>query len=190
MRLIKSYWGSLSESEKSNRKRRSCSSVFDHSQSQKRRRISPVASTSQDSRIECLEKNMDSMFALLLERIDTHHQQQTNLAQTMEPDSDSEEHSGSESTGRYARLLQRKALAGGLKNIRKKCPDADDELRKLLADDSQFKVLSDDLLQFLCAHYRAETKQARRRAYKAKNVPPGAALLHSIPPPSSFYPSF
>ncbi|KAH9630001.1 hypothetical protein HF086_001471 [Spodoptera exigua] len=241
--------GSLSESEKSNRKRRSCSSVFDRSQSQKRRRISPVASTSQDSRIECLEKKMGSMFALLLERIGTHHQQQTNLAQTREPDSDkenysdSEEYSSSDSSAgcswngpkmdifsrgpemsppteiefrprikdmdplipepsepinkegiecqrlgsegwnriRYKEvekrlqaasvfsalkvnielgslknqpfpflakqegmlgtishglLLQRKALADGLNNIIKKCPDAGDELRKLLADDS------------------------------------------------------
>ncbi|KAF9420537.1 hypothetical protein HW555_003287 [Spodoptera exigua] len=288
--------GSLSESEKSNRKRRSCSSVFDRSQSQKRRRISPVASTSQDSRIECLEKKMDSMFALLLEKIDTHHQQQTNLAQTREPDSDKENYSDSEeyagsdssagcswngpkmdifSTGpemsppteiefrprikemdplipepsepiqkegiecqrlgsegwnriRYKEvekrlqaasvfsalkvnielgslknqpfpflakqegmlgtishglLLQRKALADGLNNIIKKCPDAGDELRKLLADDSQFKVLSDDLLQFVCAH-RAEAIEARRRAYKPKNVPLGAAL-HSIPPSST-----
>ncbi|KAH9635721.1 hypothetical protein HF086_001759 [Spodoptera exigua] len=288
--------GSLSESEKSNCKRRSCSSVFDRSQSQKRRRVSPVASTSQDSRIECLEKKMDSMFALLLERIDTHRQQQTNLAQTREPDSDkenysdSEEYSGTDSSAgcswngpkmdifsrgpemsppteiefrprikemdplipepsesikkegiecqrlgsegwnriRYKEvekrlqaasvfsalkvnielgslknqpfpflakqegmlgtishglLLQRKVLADGLNNIIKKCPDAGDELRKLLADDSQFKVLSDDLLQFVCAH-SAEAIEARRRAYMPKNVPLGAAL-HSIPPSST-----
>ncbi|KAH9628852.1 hypothetical protein HF086_005815 [Spodoptera exigua] len=101
-------------------------------------------------RIECLEKKMDSMIALLLERIDTHHQQPTNLAKTMEPDSDkknysdSEKHSGSVSSAKqegmldtisHGLLLQRKALADGLKNIRKKFPDAGDELRKLLADD-------------------------------------------------------
>lgn len=77
-------------------------------------------------------------------------------------------------------LLQRKALADGLNNIVKKCPDAGEELRKLLADDSQFKILSDDLLQFVCAH-RAETIEARRRAYKSKNDLLAAAL-HSIPP--------
>lgn len=286
--------GSLPESEKSNRKRRSCSSVYDPTQSQKRRRTSPGPSTSQDSRIESLEKKMDSMFSLLLKRIDTQHQQPASLAQTIEPDSDKEnycsdleEHSGSESSDgcswyapnmdifpngpeistpteiefrpsikemdplipepsepirkegidcqrlgsegwnriRYKEvekrlqaapvfnalkvnielgnvknqpspflvkqegmlgtishglLLQRKALADGLNNIMKKCPDAGEELRKLLADDSQFKVLSDDLLQFVCAH-RAEAIEARRRAYKSKNESLGAAL-HSIPP--------
>lgn len=279
--------GNLSESEKSNRKRRSCSLVSDCRQTQKRRRISPAPSTSQDSRFECLEKKMDSMFSLLLKKIDSHRQQLSGSESDKENyNSDSEHHSGSESSGgcswnapkidsfsnapevwlpnelefrprikeldplipeptesikkegiecqrlgseswnriRYKEvekrlqaapvfsalktnielgslknqapflvkqegmlgtishglLLQRKALADGLNDILKKCPDASEELRKLLADDSQFKVLSDDLLQFVCAH-RAEAIEARRRAYKSKNESLGAAL-QSIPP--------
>ncbi|KAJ8735810.1 hypothetical protein PYW07_007430 [Mythimna separata] len=280
--------GSLSESEISTRKRRSSSSVHDHSQTQKRRRTSPVPSTSQDSRIESLEKKMDSMFSVLLKRIDPHHHQLSEPDSDKENyNSDSEEHSGSESSGgcswntpkmdvfsnapelsllteiefrprikemdplipeptepikkvgiecqklgsecwnriRYKEvekrlqaapvfsalkanvelgnlknqpspflakqegmlgtishglLLQRKALADGLNNIMKRCPEASEELRKLLADDSQFKVLSDDLLQYVCAH-RAEAIEARRRAYKSKNESLNGAL-HRIPP--------
>lgn len=50
----------------------------------------------------------------------------------------------------------------------------------MAAEDSKFKIISDQLLQFVCAH-RSETIDLRRRSFKTKNeVLYGA--LHNIPP--------
>lgn len=77
-------------------------------------------------------------------------------------------------------LLQRKALAEELKRVTKLCPSASEEVRKVLAKDSSFRSVSDNLLHYVCGH-RAETIDFRRRYYKAKNDSLNSGL-HQIPP--------
>lgn len=80
-------------------------------------------------------------------------------------------------------LLQRKALAEGLNAIIKKFPDTSVALQDLVAENSQVKNLSDQILQYVCAH-RAETIEMRRKAFKPKNEVLNG-VLHSIPPSTS-----
>lgn len=83
-------------------------------------------------------------------------------------------------------LLQRKALAEGLNNVITKCPAAGEGLRELIAEDSKFRVLSDQLLQFVCAH-RAETLDQRRKSFRAKNEVLNATLQAIPPSPSHLF---
>ncbi|KAL0810038.1 hypothetical protein ABMA28_010859, partial [Loxostege sticticalis] len=78
-------------------------------------------------------------------------------------------------------LLQRRAAVEDFKMIAAKYP-VGGEIRKLLSE-SRFKSLSDDLLQYVCAH-RAETIDIRRKMFRAKNEALTAAL-HQIPPSST-----
>nr|XP_049697356.1 uncharacterized protein LOC126054753 [Helicoverpa armigera] len=78
-------------------------------------------------------------------------------------------------------LLQRKALADGLNATIKKCPDISTDLRRLVeAEDSKFKLVSDQLLQYVCAN-RAETIEVRRKTFRPKNDVLTSAL-NNIPP--------
>ncbi|KAL4720276.1 hypothetical protein ACJJTC_001383 [Scirpophaga incertulas] len=91
-------------------------------------------------------------------------------------------------------LLQRRILSEELKTLAKKHPNAAGDLRRVLADDSRFRGVSDDLLQFTCGH-RAETIEMRRKAFKARNdtlsaglqqIPPSATHLFDEKPFASF----
>ncbi|XP_026726774.1 uncharacterized protein LOC113493150 [Trichoplusia ni] len=279
--------GSRSESEETSRKRRSTSSATTKNQEpsvRRRKRDSDSPSTSQDARIEALEQRVESMFAVLLEKLE--HRQQSDCESNKENYfSSDEEHAGSETsespswrapaldanwqvvedemeleflpttkeaeplipepsaqikkegiecqrlgtdswnrirykevekhlhaasifsalkintelgtlttqpspwltkqenllgTITHGLLLQRRALAENLNTIVKKCPSASTELRQLVAEDSTFKTISDQLLQFVCAH-RSETIDIRRKAFKTRNEVLNNAL-HNIPP--------
>ncbi|XP_060810151.1 uncharacterized protein LOC132904244 [Amyelois transitella] len=76
-------------------------------------------------------------------------------------------------------LLQRRAIAEDLRALAREYPASGGEVKRILKE-SNFKSLSDDLLQFVCAH-RAETIENRRKIFKAKNETLTTAL-HQIPP--------
>lgn len=77
-------------------------------------------------------------------------------------------------------LLQRRAFADGLNAVIKKVPSVSAELKLLVAEDSKFKSISDQLLQYVCAH-RSETIELRRKHFKTKNELL-SGMLNSIPP--------
>lgn len=80
-------------------------------------------------------------------------------------------------------LCQRKALAEELKKLAKKFPAAAEDLKNLMSDESNFKTISDNILQYVCAH-RAEALDMRRRVFKPKNEAL-SSLLQKIPPSST-----
>ncbi|KAI5634003.1 hypothetical protein NE865_13298 [Phthorimaea operculella] len=78
-------------------------------------------------------------------------------------------------------LLQRKLLTEALKAIVKETnPSVAPILRKHFTEGSQFKTISDELLQYVCGR-RAETIEARRKVYSPKGKHLYSAL-HKIPP--------
>lgn len=84
-------------------------------------------------------------------------------------------------------LLQRKALADELNVIIKKCPDISTDLRRLVeAEDSKFKSVSDQLLQYVCAN-RAESIEVRRKTFRPKNDLLSSALNNIPPSPTHLF---
>ncbi|KAI5632777.1 hypothetical protein NE865_14495 [Phthorimaea operculella] len=77
-------------------------------------------------------------------------------------------------------LLQGKALVESLQGICKNHPGAAEDVKKILSKGSQFKNITDDILQFVCGH-RAEAIEMRRNAFKARNEALATALKQ-IPP--------
>lgn len=77
-------------------------------------------------------------------------------------------------------LKQRQKLMEGMKTLATKHPAAYDDIKGAFLGDSQFKEISDDLLQFACAR-RAEVIEIRRKTFKPKESH-HAAKLAEIPP--------
>ncbi|RVE53064.1 hypothetical protein evm_002362 [Chilo suppressalis] len=80
-------------------------------------------------------------------------------------------------------LGQRQKLQEALKKVADEHPEATDSLRKLLASDSDFRSISDDLLQFACGK-RAEIIESRRKLYEPRNNY-YRSVLSQIPPSST-----
>nr|CAH7759631.1 unnamed protein product [Callosobruchus chinensis] len=81
-------------------------------------------------------------------------------------------------------LLQRSRIQESLKKVAEEHPESAESLRKLLEVDSEFRVISDDLLQYTCGK-RAEIIEARRRLYEPMSKY-YRSILNEIPPSGSF----
>lgn len=110
----------------------------------------------------------------------------SELAGLSHPSSLAARQDGTLGTIVHGLLLQRRALSAELKTIAKNHPAASGELRKILGEGSQFRTVSDDLLQFTCGH-RAETIEMRRRAFKTKNDTLSASLQQIPPSPTHLF---
>lgn len=80
-------------------------------------------------------------------------------------------------------LKQRQKLMEGMKSLAAKHPGAYEDIKATFVGESEFKEVSDDLLQFTCAR-RAEVIEMRRKAFKPKEQH-HAAKLAEIPPSES-----
>ncbi|VEN60731.1 unnamed protein product [Callosobruchus maculatus] len=81
-------------------------------------------------------------------------------------------------------LLQRESLSKSLREIGAKFPEAVADIQRLIIDsNSEFRSVSDDLLQYTCGR-RAEVIELRRKAFKPRSDYM-ASLLHAIPPSPS-----
>ncbi|XP_031344841.1 uncharacterized protein LOC116171931 [Photinus pyralis] len=81
-------------------------------------------------------------------------------------------------------LLQREAFAEALKNLISKYPSIASEARSIFVDGhSEFRSISDDLLQYTCGR-RAEIIDLRRKAFrpKSESITP---MFNAIPPSST-----
>nr|CAI5852551.1 unnamed protein product [Callosobruchus analis] len=81
-------------------------------------------------------------------------------------------------------LLQRARIQESLKKVAEAHPESAESLRNLLAADSEFRVISDDLLQYTCGK-RAEIIEARRKLYEPKSKY-YRSILNEIPPSATF----
>nr|CAH7718718.1 unnamed protein product [Callosobruchus chinensis] len=82
-------------------------------------------------------------------------------------------------------LLQREALSKSLREIGAKFPDAVTDIQRLITDSrSEFRSVSDDLLQYTCGR-RAEIIELRRKAFRPRSDYM-ASLLLAIPPSPSY----
>lgn len=78
-------------------------------------------------------------------------------------------------------LLQREAFSQALRRLVMKHPViAEDVHQELLHNDSLFRTLSDDLLQYVCGR-RSEVIELRRKAFRPRHDRV-ASLLDNIPP--------
>uniref|UniRef100_A0A2A4J7X8 Uncharacterized protein n=1 Tax=Heliothis virescens TaxID=7102 RepID=A0A2A4J7X8_HELVI len=77
-------------------------------------------------------------------------------------------------------LMQCLKLQGALKKVAEQHPEATKSLREMLASDSEFRSISDDLLQYTCGK-RAEVIETRRKFYEPRN-PVYRSILNEIPP--------
>ncbi|CAG5035579.1 unnamed protein product [Parnassius apollo] len=77
-------------------------------------------------------------------------------------------------------LKQRQILMEGIKSLAAKHTGAYEDIKQMFLGESQFKEVSDDLLQFTCAR-RAEIIEMRRKALKPKEQQ-HVAKLSEIPP--------
>lgn len=77
-------------------------------------------------------------------------------------------------------LAQRLKLQEALKKVAEQHPEATESLKKMLASDSEFRSISDDLLQYTCGK-RAEVIESRRKLYEPKNNF-YRSVLNDIPP--------
>lgn len=77
-------------------------------------------------------------------------------------------------------LVQRQKLQEALKKVAEQHPEATESLKKMLASDSEFRSISDDLLQYTCGK-RAEVIESRRKLYEPKNNF-YRSVLNDIPP--------
>lgn len=81
-------------------------------------------------------------------------------------------------------LLQRQALTRGMQDLMQKHPEVTDDIKAIFASpESQFKSVSDDLLQYVCGK-RAEIIENRRRLLEPSN-PTTARLIRDIHPSES-----
>ncbi|KAJ8710698.1 hypothetical protein PYW08_009213 [Mythimna loreyi] len=77
-------------------------------------------------------------------------------------------------------LVQRLKLQEALKKVAEQHPEATESLKKMLASESEFRSISDDLLQYTCGK-RAEVIESRRKLYEPKNNF-YRSVLNDIPP--------
>lgn len=80
-------------------------------------------------------------------------------------------------------LVQRLKLQEALKKVAEQHPEATESLKKMLASESEFRLISDDLLQYTCGK-RAEVIESRRKLYEPKNNF-YRSVLNEIPPSST-----
>lgn len=81
-------------------------------------------------------------------------------------------------------LLQREAFSDSMNTLINIHPVVKKDVQRLLvASESSFRSLSDDVLQYVCGR-RAEVIEQRRRAFTPRNAQV-ASLLESIPPSST-----
>ncbi|CAH1986522.1 unnamed protein product [Acanthoscelides obtectus] len=77
-------------------------------------------------------------------------------------------------------LKQRRIIHEALKEAGNKHPEAADTLKKVFAANSEYKTISDDLLQFVCGK-RAEIIESRRKLYEPKSSY-YRSIVNEIPP--------
>ncbi|CAH1967945.1 unnamed protein product [Acanthoscelides obtectus] len=77
-------------------------------------------------------------------------------------------------------LKQRRIIHEALKEAGNKQPEAADTLKKVFAANSEYKTISDDLLQFVCGK-RAEIIESRRKLYEPKSSY-YRSIVNEIPP--------
>ncbi|CAG9765064.1 unnamed protein product [Ceutorhynchus assimilis] len=82
-------------------------------------------------------------------------------------------------------LLQRKAIQNNISELAAKHPNLANDVKKKFEDtSSEFRIVSDDLLQYVCGK-RAEIIESRRRLYETPNEN-AAKILRDIPPSGTF----